>query len=53
VVYGSEIYMTPDEESEAVDRLNNTIVYRAEQTVAVIWDRCLHVAVQVTLTPST
>lgn len=52
-VYASEVYVTPDDEASAVNRSANTIAYRAEQTVAVLWDQCLHVAVQVNLDSAT
>lgn len=44
---GSEIFMTPDNVREALDRENNVITYRAEEQFVVEWDTALQVAVLV------
>jgi hypothetical protein len=39
----------PDEAAQAVDRKNNTIIYKVDQVAAVTWNSCCHYAVLVDL----
>lgn len=47
IVLKSEVYMTPDNVKEALDRSDNTITYRAEQNFVVGWDTVLQAAVRI------
>lgn len=45
---GPEV-ITPELESQALDRGDNTREYRAQRTAAVSWDQCCHLAVELDL----
>ena len=44
-----KVQMTPEKESEALDRKTNTITYVANRTVAATWDGCCHFGINVNL----
>jgi len=48
-VKAGEIQMTPERESQALDRATNTLTYVATQTVAATWDGCCHLGINLSL----
>lgn len=48
-VKAGEVQMTPEKESQALNRGTNTITYVAQQTVAATWDGCCHLGINVNL----
>lgn len=44
------VVVTPTEDSQAVNRKNNSATYYAERSVAVTWDSCVHFSVPINLT---
>jgi hypothetical protein len=44
-----DVVVIPDTMAEALDRLSNTVNYRAERVAAASWDTCCHFAVEVSV----
>jgi hypothetical protein len=53
VVFRSPVTVVPESESEAVNRATNLVEFRAEESVAAVWDGCCHVGVRVDHTTAT